>query len=117
MYVLTPDGQEPSLSFHENMNGQWGALVTFISRLEAPRRTLMGLQCKAFKDVMLSAIWHVSSTRLFADVNPRISTVFILWCCCPCIFLRPEGSANMETCSISYWDTYNIQDEKGKKKL
>jgi hypothetical protein len=29
-----------------------------------------------------------------------------LWCCCPCIFLRSEGSVNMETCSISYWDTY-----------
>jgi hypothetical protein len=55
---------------------------------------------------MLSTIWNISSTRLFADVNPRIFTVFILWCCCPCIFLRPEGSVNMETCSISYWDIY-----------
>jgi hypothetical protein len=69
-------------------------------------------------DVMLSTIWHVSSTRLFADENPWIFTVFIFWCCCPCIFLSSEGSENMETCFISYWDTYNIYKmKKGGKKV
>jgi len=46
---VCPDSQESSLSFPENINGQWGALETSASRHRTLNTALIGLQRKAFK--------------------------------------------------------------------
>ena len=43
------DSHDRSVTFHENIQSQWGAFTRFVGRIRAPDTTLRGLQCQALK--------------------------------------------------------------------
>lgn len=50
------------------------------------------------RDVVISIIWHISSTKLLVALKPVIFTFLSLSCRCSGICLRHMGSLNVKSC-------------------